>query len=126
MEEALTQILKSFNYRHNRYQINYSVALWHSQAEIDLTLLSDSIRKTDTIACLDSCTYAVIFERTDTQSGIQAAKNLLETYESTFSSKPLFSTVVHTSQFENIHVMVPELITRLQVNLKKMNTDASD
>lgn len=117
MEEKLTQVLKSFNYQHNRYNVHYSVAVWRSNIEeIDINILSASIRKTDRVVHLNNGTYAVVFERTDTEAGIIAANNLLEFFESKFNSKPLFTAVVNTSQFENVQGIVPDLVTKLQEN----------
>lgn len=113
MEEKLLQTLKSFDYRQNRYQIDYSVAIWHSPEEIDFHLLSNSIRTTDRLVCLDKHHCVIIFEYTDPNSTTQAVNNFLEQYKSTFVSAPLFCSVANSSQFESIHIMIPELLIQL-------------
>lgn len=118
MEEQLTQTLKSFDYRLNRYQIHYSVAMWHCPKEIDINVLSKCIRTTDRLICLNDHNYAIVFDYTNPESGIQAANNLLEQFKSTYSSVPLFCTLANSSQYESINTMIPELLTRLNETIE--------
>jgi hypothetical protein len=119
MEEKLVQALKSFDYRQNRYQIDYSVAIWHSPEEIDFHLLSNCIRTTDRLVSLDNHHYVIIFDYTNPENGIQAVNNFLEQYKSTFLSAPLFCSIANSSQFESIHIMVPELLIQLNQTIEK-------
>jgi hypothetical protein len=118
MEEKLVQTLKSFDYRQNRYKIDYSVAIWYSPKEIDFHLLSNRIRSSDRLVSLDNHHYVIIFDYTSAESGIQAVNNFLEHYKSTFLSEPLFYCVANSSQFESIHIMVPELLIQLNQTIE--------
>jgi hypothetical protein len=119
MEEKLVQALKSFDYRRSRYQINYSVAMWHSPEKINLNLLSHCIRVTDRIICFDNHHYAIVYDYTTPESCSQAVNNFLLQYKNTFSSTPLFCSVVNSTQFECITMMVPELLIQLNETIQK-------
>lgn len=118
MEEKLIQTLKSFDYRYHRYQVDYSVAMWHCPVNIDTEELAKSIRKTDQFVCLDDRTYAVIFDYTTPESSIQALNNLLEHYKCTYSVEPLCTSALCASQFESVTQLVPQLLEQLDQSME--------
>ncbi|MBV5321198.1 MAG: hypothetical protein JZU62_05900 [Sulfuricurvum sp.] len=118
MVEKLTQTLKNFDYRLNRYQIHYSVAMWHCPEEIDISILSKCIRTTDRLICLNEYNYAIVFDYTNPESGLHAANNLLKHFKSTYSSVPLFCSIVNSSQYESVSSMIPELFTQLNKSIE--------
>lgn len=119
MKKKLIQTLKNFDYRYNRYKVDYSVTMWHCPANVDFSTLTHCIRKTDQLVCLDARTYAVIFDYSTPESNIQALNHLLEHYKCTYSSNPICSAVFSASQFESLHEMVPQLLHQLDQSIEK-------
>lgn len=119
MEEKLIKTLKSYDYRYHRYQVDYSVAMWHCPTNINTDELTKLIRKTDQLVCLDDCTYAVVFDYTTPESSIQALNNLLEHYKCTYLLEPFSTTVLCASQFESVTEMVPQLLEVLNQSMKR-------
>lgn len=109
MKEKLSQAVKDFAYRLKRYEINYSVAIGHTSADIDLSQMSGYIRETDRFIVLSHNTCAIILDCSDEVRGIKAANNLLTHYQSNFFSKPLYLTVVTASNYETNPKMLHEL-----------------
>lgn len=113
MEEKLTQTLKSYDYRLKRYDISYSVVMMRCPTDIDIDSISHCIRKTDRIVCLQNHTYAIVFDYTNSETGVQAANNFLESCKCTLSLEPISTTIINASQFESIETMIPTLLTQL-------------
>jgi hypothetical protein len=125
MEETLIQTLKSYDYRYNRYKIDYSVVMWHCPINVDLNELAKSIRTTDHFICLDDHTCAIVFDYTTPESSIQALNHLLEYYKCTYSSIPVYSSVLSASQFENVETLVPQLVNQLDQSIENSPLSSS-
>ncbi|HEX5622854.1 MAG TPA: hypothetical protein VFX57_00305 [Sulfuricurvum sp.] len=117
MQQKLIQTLKDFDYRFKRYEISYSIAIGHSPDNTDLSIFADYIRLTDRFIILDRNTCAVIFDCTNTESGVKAANNLLNHFQSLFISAPLFTSVVTASNYENTVQMIQELFSLLNYTI---------
>lgn len=119
MQEKLLQSLKDFDYRFKRYQINYSITIGYCSEDVNLSVLSDYVRGDDRFIVLDHHTYAIVFNYSNVESGIQATNNLLNHFHRTFLSALLFGAVVTASNYDNVTQMVPELLNLLQRSIEQ-------
>lgn len=119
MQEKLLQSLKDFDYRFKRYQINYSITIGYCLEDVNLSVLSDYIRGDDRFIVLDHHAYAIVFNYSNVESGIQATNNLLNNFHTTFASVPLFGAVVTASNYDSVTQMVPELLNLLQRSIEQ-------
>jgi hypothetical protein len=109
MKEKLLHALKDFDYRLKRYEVNYSIALGYSPAEIDLSPMAHYIRESDHFVILNHNTCAVIFDCTDEERGIKAANNLLTHFQGAFFSTPLYTSIVTASNYSATPQMLHDL-----------------
>lgn len=108
-QKQLQESALEFSYRYERYQTNYSIALGHSPAKIDLSPMSNFIRNTDRFIILNDNTCAIILDCANDECGIKAANNLLTKFQGSAFNIPLYSAIVTASNYSSLGTMLGEL-----------------
>ena len=98
-----------FSYRYERYKTDYSIAMGHSPAKIDLAPMSNFIRHTDRFIVLNDNTCAILLDCANDESGIKAANNLLTKFLGGAFEITLYSVIVTASNYSSSEIMIREL-----------------
>lgn len=120
--QSLIQVLlhetRDFQYRLERYNIDYSVAISLIKGiDVDMNNFQNHIRNTDRFVALTSNMYAVIFDCADEPCGIKAANNLLTKFQDHFFAFPLYSSVVTSANYKNVKQMIHCLFELLEYGI---------
>jgi hypothetical protein len=125
----LLEEITDLNYAFTRYQINYSIAIGHTEEAIDMTPLSTYLRKSDRLVVLDEHLCAIIFNHTDDEGGIKAANNLLTYFQTSYFSKSLYACVVtasnHSDPSQAVHALFDLLNYAVSQNMNNLILDIS-
>lgn len=108
-QKQLLESVMEFRYRYERYNVSYSIAIGYSPDAIDLTSMSNFIRKTDKFVILNNNTCAIFLDSANDESGIKAANNLLTKFQGNAFDTPLYAAIVTASNYASTEVMIREL-----------------
>lgn len=89
-EQKLLDALELYHYQHQRYGVDYTIAIGATPEDIDMSRFSETIRMTDRFIRLDQNVCAVIFGFNNAEQGVKATSNMLHKYESCFFSRKIF------------------------------------
>lgn len=129
MQQILLKEIREFSYRHQRYQIDYSLSIGYSPEPVELNSLSAFIRESDHFIELKPNICAVILDCANDDNGVKAANNLLSRFQGNFFSTPLYASIVTARDFETPLLMVNDLFYLLDYaithNMNNMLMDSS-
>jgi len=93
-KNAILEEVEEYAYRNNRYNVNFTIALFISDKKLDLNLASKTIRDTDKAIVLEDNFLATVFDFSDSKSGFKAAENLLSKLEPQVFGGKIFVSIV--------------------------------
>ncbi len=95
-KNSILRDIEEYSYRKVRYGIDFTVALFISQKDIDSLYIDGKIRDTDRVVKLDTNVVAVVFDFADEEAGFKATENILSKIEPSLFGIPLFVSVVNS------------------------------
>ena len=95
-KNTILRNIEDFSYRKVRYYVDFTVALYISQKELDSNFIKEQIRDTDRILMLDKNLVVVIFDFAKEEAGFKAAENLLSKIEPALFGAELFISVANS------------------------------
>jgi len=95
-KNTILRNIEDFSYRKVRYYVDFTVALYISQKELDSDFIKEQIRDTDRILMLDKNLVVVIFDFAKEEAGFKAAENLLSKIEPALFGAELFISVANS------------------------------
>jgi hypothetical protein len=117
LNEKFFSELASFEYRYKRYHVNYSVAIYALDEEIEADFFYKNIRRSDHCILIQKNFYIVIFDSTNEEQGGKAANNILVNFEHFYFSKPLFFSLVSSTNYSSAKTMVYTLFNLLHYGM---------
>lgn len=118
LQLKLEREIEDFDYRYNRYEVDYTLALAYTPEPIDLTpLLTKYIRETDHVVILQDQLYAIIFDSADENRGIKAANKLLTFFQHLYFAQSIFASVATASNHNNPSQMISLLFDLLDYSI---------
>lgn len=127
--KVIQEAIHLLNYRYERYDFYYSVAIGFCPEPIDMTPLATFIRESDQFIILENNLCAVVLEGANDASGIKAANKFLSHFEGSFFSMPLYAAVVTASNYDATSKLTHDLFNLLDYaiahNMKNMVIDPS-
>lgn len=117
IKEKLTQQISNYEYRYERYNQNYSIAIAYTTENIDLSQMDSYIRTSDSFIKIQPNLCAVILDFTDGITGVQAANKLLTSFNNTFYEKQIFAAVATANEHTTTMSLINELFNILKFGL---------
>lgn len=115
LKTKLLEAVSDYEYRHERYKIDYSIAVVYMEEAVDFdAIISKHTRKTDTQIILDDHVYAIILDCTDTQKGLKAASNLFTYFQTLYFAHTLYAAVVTSREKTSSSRLISELLGLLE------------
>ena len=97
-ESKILESIEDFNYNHERYNANFTLAIGAICDEINMECFSQIIRETDKFIILDNHICCIVFPFTDAEQGLKAASNLLSEFEMKFCSQKIYIGIVNAAE----------------------------
>jgi len=107
--ELITQRMKSFTYRKERYGYNFSLTIALCEEEMDLRSYCEHKRQSDEFIVLEQNLCCMVLDGTDTNSGVKAANNMLSSFQSHHFAKMLYSSIVSSDEYAESTELINEL-----------------
>ncbi|NPA66258.1 MAG: hypothetical protein GXO11_05170 [Epsilonproteobacteria bacterium] len=95
-KNTILRNIEDFSYRKVRYGVDFTVALYMAQKDVDSKFIQEAIRDTDRVLRLDDNLVSVIFDFAKEDAGFKAAENLLSKIEPSLFGSELFISVVNS------------------------------
>ncbi len=97
-KEVIVAHLQEYDYKKERYKVDFTLALFLAKEKIDTPALRKYIRYTDKLIALDTNLLAVVFDFTNEEKGLKAAENVLSIIEPSLSSYEIYISVVNSRE----------------------------
>jgi hypothetical protein len=121
-EEKIIHEMDDYEYKHIRYNVDFSIAIYAATGKIDFDFIQNDIRKTDSAILLDDAIVSVLFDFVDSEGGLKASENLLTNLEPRMFGKKIFVSVVNSSDVsdkkEHARKLLNLLIYEIENNLE--------
>ena len=121
-EEKIIHEMDDYDYKHIRYKVDFSIAIYAATGKIDFDFIQNDIRKTDSAVLLDDAIVSVLFDFVDSEGGLKASENLLTNLEPRMFGKKIFVSVVNSSDVsdkkEHARKLLNLLIYEIENNLE--------
>ncbi len=111
---AIMKRLEDYNYRHERYNFNFSLAIGLSSDGIDLRGFDSFKRQTDEFIILEEHLCCVVLDGSDTEDAIKATSNIQTQFETNYFNKKLFVVVTSSHDYDNKVSMLNSLFDILE------------
>jgi len=117
--KRISELSSEYFYRYTRYKINFSMALYYSETEIDTTIFDNAMRESDKVLQLHKNLICMIFDITSQGDGLKASENLLSMYINKYLNQTLYASFVTTEDFATQSNMDSHLISLLNFAIEK-------
>lgn len=117
-ETKILESIKEFNYNHERYNANFTLAVGAICDEIDMEGFSQMIRETDKFIILDDHICCIVFPFTDAEQGLKAASNLLSEFEMKFFSQKIYIGIVNAAETSSPAKQIERLFDILKSSIE--------
>ncbi len=95
-KNSIVTAVEDFSYRKKRYGVDFTVALFISDAAIDDAFVQECVRDTDKVIKLNENFVAVVFDFATVETGLKAAENLMTALEPKLFDNELYVSVVNS------------------------------
>jgi len=112
--QTILDSIKNELYEHDRYNVNYSLAIGATNSKLDMQGFAKLIRETDKFIILNEHICCMVFPFTDAAQGIKAASNLLSKFEIRFFSEKIYIGVVNAQTYETPMKQIEKLFEILK------------
>ncbi len=112
-ELKVLDAIEVFKYQKDRYDINYTIAIGASDADIDMSAFKGLIRKTDGFSYLEDNICVMIFAFNDANQGIKAASNMLSKFEMQYFGKKIYLGMINSQEEEKADKQIKKLFETL-------------
>jgi len=116
-QEELVKKVALYDYRHVRYNINYSIAACYITEPTDLTNIASNLRLSDDFIKINDHLYVMFLDSTDDEKGIKTSANILSSMQAQFFTKPFYIAVVTASNYTELFQMVHDLFDLIEYAL---------
>ncbi len=110
--EIIKQI-EEYSYRKRRYNVDFTLALFLAEKELQISLMASSIRDTDKLIVLEKNLACVAFDFSDEENGLKATENLLTRIEPKHFEHRLFVSVENSHDYSDEDEQVRRLLDTL-------------
>jgi len=114
-----SHVYEDYFYRHQRYGLSFSIALFYSNDILDEGPFTNSIRKSDKFLALKENLFCLFFDITSVQEGFKACQNVLASYEAKHYSQKLYIAYLNTTSHSNQESMQSSLLSLLNYAIKE-------
>ncbi|MDF1880194.1 hypothetical protein JHD50_02560 [Sulfurimonas sp. MAG313] len=121
--EKTASLCGDFFYRYQRYEANFSMALFYSCDPIDKSVFDNILRQSDKCLKLLDNLYAIVFDMTSQGSGMKAVENILAQYEAQHFSQKLYISFVSAEDFNTKEAMKSNLFSLLNYAIKEAKSN---
>ena len=91
-KNTILRNIEEYSYRKIRYSVDFTVALFIVEKELDSDFINEKVRDTDRVLKLDQNIVGIVFDFADEEAGFRATENILSKMEAS-----LFVSVVNSS-----------------------------
>lgn len=125
-KEVVEKALQKDAYRFHRYNIPFSLAIFHSDTAEALQHLGNIIRISDTLIPLDEHFICIIFDCVDHFEGFKAAENMLYNASNRFPHAKLSAGLTSISRVDEAKDLIYRAIGNLHQAMKEKDSSVED
>ena len=129
-KNTILRNIEDYSYRKVRYSVDFTVALFMSERDLNADYIREKIRDTDSVLKLDHNLVAVVFDFATEDAGFKAAENLLSKIEPSLFGADIFISVSNSHGMidddEQIRKAFDTLITEIRNNFEDIPMGVED
>ena len=104
---------QTYAYRKKRYGVDFTIAVFITTKNIDMTVVESNIRTTDRVILLEGNFIAIIFDFATVERGLKATENLYAQLEPTLFQSNTYIAVMNSSSTTDEDELVRKLFDLL-------------
>jgi len=112
-------ICSDYFYRFERYDINFSVAIFYSESTLDPKVFEMHIRQSDRLIKIQDNLFCVVLDVTSHEEGLKASENIFASYEAGHFSQKLYVSLVNAKEFSTTDALKAKLFALLDTAIKE-------
>jgi len=111
--ENLNELIHLYKYRFHRYGLEFSLLLFYTVEDIELSSYASLVRLTDSFLKLEDNVYAIVYEGADIEKSIKAGHNVISHFEREHREKVIYVSAVSVQEYPDKNDMIDQLFIRL-------------
>jgi len=117
--ERLLNDIHLYQYRYNRYGLEYAMIALYLKEPLDLKPYSALVRLTDSFIELEDNFYVIVYEGANREKSLKSAQNIIKHFQREYPDKLLYVSGVTATEGANKNAMITLLFQRLGKSMKE-------